>query len=118
MGLYKDIEYFIKCKKQNDHCFQTSIEGNNEIISRIKGDWETFMGQVKYDNDGNKLNPLKLKDVENSDIKTLAAKLQQIDENTNTHGEYFSIGELYGFKLLVKTAQSGKRKKKTEYFER
>ena len=75
-----------------------------------------FMSRVQYDSDDNKLNPLKIKDVENSDIKTLAAKLQQIDENTNTHGEYFSIGKLYGFKLLVKTAQSGKTEEKDGIF--
>ena len=73
----------------------------------MKGDFETFNSRVQYNQDGSKSNPLKLKDIDSADIKVLAAKLTQIDENTNTHGEYFSIGELYGFKLLVKTEQSG-----------
>ena len=84
-----------------------SVSGNNDIIARMKGDLETFNLRVQLDNDGNKLSPLTLKDAESTDIKVLAAKLQQINENTATHGEYFTIGELYGFKLLVKTEQSG-----------
>ena len=64
--------------------------------------------RVQHDQDGNRINPLKLTGIENTDTKVLADKLQQINENATTHGEHYPIGELYGFKLLVKTEQSGK----------
>jgi len=38
----------------------------------------------------------------------MAARLAHIASNTVTHGEYHTIGELYGFRLLVKTEESSK----------
>jgi hypothetical protein len=46
--------------------------------------------------------------VESKDIKVLADKLGQISDNAATHGTYLPIGELYGFKLSVKTEESQK----------
>ncbi|GHV21034.1 hypothetical protein FACS189428_0880 [Clostridia bacterium] len=85
-----------------------TIDGNRELIARMKGDWETFNSRVRHDKDGNKLNPLKLDGVESADVKVLAAKLAHISDHATTHGEYYPIGELYGFKLLVKTEDSMK----------
>jgi len=79
-----------------------------EFIFRMKDDLETLKSKVNIDKEGNKLNPLKLDKLDSFDVKTLAAKLKQIDETTNTHGEYYKIGELCGFKLLVKTEESMK----------
>jgi N12 class adenine-specific DNA methylase len=83
-----------------------TVDGNNETISRMKGDWEAFNSRVRSDREGNKLNPLKLDGVESSDVKVLAEKLQQLHQNANTNGEYYKIGELYGFRLFVKTDNS------------
>jgi N12 class adenine-specific DNA methylase len=85
-----------------------TIDGNTELISRMKSDWETFNSRVQHDKDGTKLNPLKLDGVESADIKTLAAKLNHISDHATTHGEHYPIGELYGFKLLVKTEDTMK----------
>jgi N12 class adenine-specific DNA methylase len=85
-----------------------TIDGNTELISRMKSDWETFNNRVQYDRDGNKLNPLKLDGVESQDVKVLADKLTKLNDNATTHGEHYRIGELYGFKLLVKTEESMK----------
>jgi hypothetical protein len=49
-----------------------TVNGNSELISRMKNDWETFNARIKYGPDGNKLNPLKLDDVESVDVKALA----------------------------------------------
>jgi hypothetical protein len=46
--------------------------------------------------------------VESANIKTLAEKLAKISDHATTHGEHYPIGELYGFKLLVKTEDSMK----------
>jgi hypothetical protein len=80
-----------------------AIDGNSELISRMKSDWETLNSCLQYDKDGNKFNPLKLDGVEGADVKILAEKLNKINDNATTHGEHYKIGELYGFKLLVKT---------------
>jgi hypothetical protein len=74
----------------------------------MKGDWDTFNSRVQYNQDGSKSNLLKLNGVESTDVKALAAKLKQLDENVTTHGEHYPIGELYGFKLLVKTEKGSK----------
>jgi len=42
------------------------------------------------------------------DVKALAAKLNHLNDHATTHGEHYPIGELYGFKLLVKTEDSMK----------
>jgi len=85
-----------------------TIDGNVELISRMKGDWEDFNARVQYDREGNKINPIRLDGVESADVKMLAAKLSQINEQATTHGEHYRIGELYGFRLLVKTEESRK----------
>jgi hypothetical protein len=71
-------------------------------------DFEIYNQTVKFDKDGNKLNPIQLKDVTGTDVKVIAAKLAYINEHATTHGEYFKIGTLYGFNLFVKTDDSKK----------
>ncbi len=83
-----------------------TVNGNNELISRMKNDWEAFNSRVQYDREGNKYNPIKLNGVESADVKVIANKLKHLDENATTHGEYYKIGELYGFNLLVKTEET------------
>ena len=46
--------------------------------------------------------------MEGSDPKRIAAKLSEINEKACTRGEYFNIGTLYGFNLVVKTESSSK----------
>jgi hypothetical protein len=41
-------------------------------------------------------------------VKVLAAKLGHLNDHATTHGEHYPIGELYGFKLLVKTEDTMK----------
>jgi len=85
-----------------------TVDGNSELIARMKGDLDTFNSRLQFDKEGNKLNPLKLEGVESDDVKTLAAKLNHLADHATTHGEHYPIGELYGFKLLVKTEDSMK----------
>jgi hypothetical protein len=83
-----------------------SIDGNRETIARMKRDLETFNVRVLTDKDGKNLNPLELDGIDSADVKILAEKLQDLHKNANTNGEYYKIGELYGFRLLVKTDNS------------
>ena len=55
------------------------------------------------------INKLTIKGVEDcTDIKTIAARLQEIDEKARTKGEYNKIGEIYGFSIMVKTESTSK----------
>jgi hypothetical protein len=83
-----------------------SIDGNRETIARMKRDLETFNARVLTDKDGKNLNTLELDGIDSADVKILAEKLQDLHKNANTGGEYYKIGELYGFRLLVKTDNS------------
>lgn len=85
-----------------------TIDANNEMVARITSDWNTFNSRVQTDAEGNKLNPIQLGGVEGSDPKQIAAKLAQVNEKARTRDEYFDIGSLYGFKIVVKTESSDK----------
>ena len=85
-----------------------SIDGNGEIISRMKQDWNSFENKIQLDKDGNKLNPIQLTGVASTEVKAIAEKLSHINDHATTHGEYYKIGSLYGFNLLVKTEDSQK----------
>lgn len=85
-----------------------TLDHNNEIIALMTTDWSLFNSRVQVDTEGNKLNPINLNGVQGSDFKAIGAKLQEINDTANTQGEYKVIGELYGFKLLVKTEASMK----------
>lgn len=84
------------------------FENNNQIIRRMTADWELFNQRVQFDKDGNKLNPIHLDGVNSTDVKVIGGKLQQINDQMNTGGMYEQIGELYGFKLMVKTETTQK----------
>lgn len=71
-------------------------------------DWNTFNSRVQTDQDGNKLNPVKLEGINSSDLKVVGERLNQLSDNARTNNEYFTIGTLYDFKLLVKTEDSQK----------
>jgi N12 class adenine-specific DNA methylase len=92
---------------KRDNILRT-IDGNNELIARMKIDSKAFNDRVQYESEGNKLNPLKLDGVANADVKSLAAKLSHLNDNATTHKEYYKIGALYGFNLFVRTEDSMK----------
>ena len=85
-----------------------TVDGNKELIARFQSDWDLYQSRVQKDKEGNILNPITLKGVEGSDPKRIAAKLAEINEKACTRGEYFNIGTLYGFNLVVKTESSSK----------
>nr|WP_242052342.1 DNA methylase [Dysgonomonas sp. GY75] len=85
-----------------------TIDSNNEMISRMSRDLTAFNGKVQVDKEGNKLNPIRLDNLDSKDPKVIGEKLNQLSDNARTNGEYFKIGELYGFRILVKTEESQK----------
>lgn len=85
-----------------------SIDSNNEMTSRMTKDLTAFNDKVQTDKDCNKLNPIRLDNLDSKDLKAIGEKLNQLSDNARTNGEYFKVGELYGFKILVKTEESQK----------
>jgi len=84
------------------------LDSNNEFISRMTQDWSVFSSRVQKDKDGNYLNPIKLDNFDSADPKVIGKKLNEIADNARTNTEYFNIGELYGFKIVVKSEPSQK----------
>ena len=96
-----------------------SLSKNNETIARMKSDYTKFDSLAKKDINGNRPNQIQLDGVSSFDHKIVGAKLQEIAKNATTGGDYNSIGELYGFPILVKTEPiliEGKESKQNRFF--
>ncbi|MCM1151977.1 MAG: N-6 DNA methylase [Alistipes senegalensis] len=83
--------------------YTKTLASNNECITKMSADYETFLARVQTDKEGNKLNALRLDGLDATDHKSLGTRLQELAKNAATGGEYLRIGELYGFPVLVKT---------------
>jgi hypothetical protein len=90
-----------------DDCTR-QLDGNNELISRMTQDWSLFSSRVQKDKEGNYRNPVRLDNFNSTDAKAIGKKLNDIADNARTNTEYFNIGELYGFKIAVKSEPSQK----------
>jgi hypothetical protein len=110
-ALESERKSFNQNRASSEHKLQDivrQVDGHRETAERIKGDWKDFQSRVQKDAGGAFLNPVQLKGVEGSDPKTIGKKLNETADKTNTNGEYFKIGTLYGFMLSVKTENSQK----------
>ena len=87
---------------------QSEINGNNDKAAHMTRDWADFNARAQRDREGNVVNDIRLDGVASADVRVVAAKLAHIAQHTNTHSEHYKIGELYGFRLLVKTDESKK----------
>jgi hypothetical protein len=111
VALESERKSFSQNKITSEHKLQDIVrqaDGYRETAGRIKGDWKDVQSRVPKNADGAFLNPVQLKGVEGSDPKTIGIKLNEIADKTNTNGEYFKIGSLYGFTLQVKTEKTQK----------
>ena len=88
---------------------ESSVSFHTDKIKEAQSDLALFEQRVERDTDGQPINKLTIKGVEDStDIKIIAARLQEIDEKARTKGEYNKIGEIYGFSIMVKTESTSK----------
>ena len=87
---------------------QHTMKHNNTVINEMTADWGFFQERVKKDKEGNLLNPVSLDGLNTSAYEIVGVKLNQMNETINTKGEYRKIGELYGFRLVVKSELSTK----------
>ena len=88
---------------------ESSVSFHTDKIKEAQADLACFEQRVERDTEGFPVNKLTIKGVEGStDIKVIAARLQEIDEKARTKGEYNKIGEVYGFSIMVKTESTSK----------
>jgi N12 class adenine-specific DNA methylase len=87
---------------------QHAMNHNNTVIKEMTADWELLQERVQKDDKGNLANPVTLDELNTSNYEIIGAKLNRINDTVNTNGEYQKIGELYGFRLLVKSELSTK----------
>ena len=88
---------------------QHSVDFHSSRVAEAQNDLTQFEKRVQRDSDGNPINKLEINGVkDNSDIKTVAARLQEIEEKARTKGEYHKIGSIYNFDIFVKTESSMK----------
>jgi archaellum component FlaC len=107
-ALESERQAFGRNKAQSNYKLEDivrTVEGNRDIISRMKEDRKTFTAHIQRDGDANP-NPVRLKNVESSDPKAIGDKLNEIANRAVTNGESLKIGQLYGFDLFVKTETS------------
>lgn len=110
-ALESEKKAFVKSKSSATFKYEDSnrtIEGNIQMINRMTKDWDAFSNRVQTDKEGNKLNPVRLEGINSSDPKVIGEKLNHLSDNARTNNEYFTVGTLYDFKLLVKTEDSQK----------
>ena len=87
----------------------SSVSFHSDKIKEAKADLACFEKRVERDKDGNPINKLTIKGVEDStDLKVITARLQEINDKARTKSEYNKIGEIYGFSIMVKTESTSK----------
>ncbi len=79
------------------------LDKNKGLIERISKDLDKFNSNVQYTSNGERLNPVLLNGLKESNTDKIGAKLNEIAAKARTYGAYEEIGTLYEFKLLVKS---------------
>ncbi len=74
-----------------------------DILARIRADMAAFATNARKNADGKVLNSVSLNGFAPEDSEAIGRKLQEINSNLDVVGQDREIGELYGFKLIVKT---------------
>jgi N12 class adenine-specific DNA methylase len=81
-----------------------SIEESVNRLERYNQDWKALQERVQRYPDGTIANQLVLNDLpSNADIKQIGVKLNELSRDIHCIDGYRSIGNLYGFPLLVRT---------------
>ena len=77
------------------------LRNNQAAIAAMTEDWEKFTAAARTDQEGNRLNLLRIDGLDSADEKTIGKRLQEIARNATTGGQYKRVGELYGFPIEV-----------------
>ena len=77
------------------------VEKLEIIIGKMEADNTRYAAVVQRDSEGNPVNALKLDNCQFTDEERMGKYLQALAKNTNTHGEYVRVGEVYGFPVCI-----------------
>lgn len=77
------------------------VEKLEIIIGKMEADNSRYAAVVQRDSEGNPLNVLKLDNCQFTDEERMGKYLQALVKNTNTHGEYVRVGEVYDFPVCI-----------------
>ena len=77
------------------------VEKLEIIIGKMESDNSRYAAVVQRDSEGNPVNALKLDNCQFTDEERMGKYLQALVKNTNTHGEYVRVGEIYGFPVCI-----------------
>ena len=95
---------FNKGRRETERKLESKTATLSDSIEKARGmteDWEKFTAAVQTDKDGNRLNPIQVDGLEQTDEKSIGKRLQEIAKNATTGGQYKRVGELYGFPIKV-----------------
>ena len=95
---------FNKGRRETERKLESKTATLSDSIEKARGmteDWEKFTAAVQTDKDGNRLNPIRVDGLEQTDEKSIGKRLQEIAKNATTGGQYKRVGELYGFPIKV-----------------
>ena len=95
---------FHKGKRESELKLETKtgeLNGNTAAIEAMTEDWNRFLAAARTDQEGNRLNLLRIDGLDSTDEKVIGKRLQEIARNATTGGLYKPIGELYGFPVKV-----------------
>jgi N12 class adenine-specific DNA methylase len=108
-GLESERQAFQRSKSSAVYKYEDAartLDSNRDMAGRMTVDLDAFNSRVQTGKDGVKLNPLRLDSLNSRDAKSVGEELNRLADNARTGGDYFKIGELYGFRILVKTENS------------
>ena len=77
------------------------VEKLEIIIGKMEADNSRYAAVVQRDSEGNPVNALTLDNCQFTDEDRMGKYLQALVKNTNTHGEYVRVGEIYGFPVCI-----------------
>ena len=95
---------FNKGRRETERKLESKTATLSDSIEKARGmteDWEKFTAAVQTDKNGNRLNPIQVDGLEQTDEKSIGKRLQEIAKNATTGGQYKRVGELYGFPIKV-----------------
>ena len=95
---------FNKGRRETERKLESKIAALSDYAEKAKGmteDWDKFTAAAQTDKDGNRLNPIQVDGLEQTDEKSIGKRLQEIAKNATTGGQYKRVGELYGFPIKV-----------------
>ena len=95
---------FNKGRRETERKLESKTAALSDYAEKAKGmteDWDKFTAAAQTDKDGNRLNPIRVDGLEQTDEKSIGKRLQEIAKNATTGGQYKRVGELYGFPIKV-----------------